>query len=81
MLLLTVFWKYGYSSTPNQSIASITALFDEFVHEFQVSTWPIETSANGVPFSAVLTCPIYLTIVAGSAPTPERFSIPVGETR
>jgi len=56
MLLLTVFWKYGYSSTPNQSTASITALFDEFVHAFQVSTWPIFTSLKDVPDRAFLTC-------------------------
>jgi hypothetical protein len=56
MLLLTVFWKYGYSSTPNQSTASITALFDEFVHAFQVSTWPIDTPLKGVPERAFLTC-------------------------
>ena len=56
MLLLTVFWKYGYSSTPNQSTASITALFDEFVQAFQVSTWPIDTPLKGVPDRAFLTC-------------------------
>jgi hypothetical protein len=56
MLLLTVFWKYGYSSTPNQSTASITALLDEFVHAFQVSTWPIFTSLKDVPDRAFLTC-------------------------
>jgi len=56
MLLLSVFWKYGYSSTPNQSTASITALFDEFVHAFQVSTWPIDTSLKDVPDRAFLTC-------------------------
>jgi len=77
-----VFWKYGYSSTPNQSIASITALFEEFVHEFHVSTWPIGTLAKAVPLIAVLTCVIYLTRVSGSAPTPVGSLIrPVTETR
>jgi hypothetical protein len=34
-----------------------------------------------VPARAVLTCPMYLMISAGLAPTPESFSIPVGEIR
>ena len=63
-------------------MAAMTGLLVELVHEFQVSTWPINTFSNDVPFNAVFTCVMYSTRVAGPAPTPVgSFSMPVTETR
>ena len=66
---------------PTKSHASITALLEELTYAVQVSTCPTGFPFKAVPEIADRTALIRFTTVSGSSPTPDMFSIPIGEIR
>ena len=66
---------------PMKSEALITASLEPLTHAVQVSTWPTDLPLAAVPAMAVRTWPMKSLTTSGPAPTPELFSIPVGEIR
>ena len=66
---------------PMKSEALITASLEPLTQAVQVSTWPTDLPLAAVPAMADLTWPMKSVMTSGPAPTPELFSMPVGEIR